>query len=101
MADDATIERALASLRKGGAARVAIMPYSDTGALLRVTPKKPKPTKRLGYRECVEYIAHNDDEGMLHDGDPSVVVSMVAHLFEKDEQVVIADVLRYLENHRA
>lgn len=60
---------------------------------------KKKPAKRIGYRECVEYIGCNDDESMLRDRDPSVVVSMVAHLFNKDEQTVIADVLRWLEKH--
>jgi hypothetical protein len=55
--------------------------------------------KRIGYRECVEYIAYNDDRDMIEDGDPSVVVSMVAHLFGKDEQAVIGSVRRCIKKH--
>jgi hypothetical protein len=57
-------------------------------------PKYPRP----GYREFVEYIAYNDDEEMVRQGDPSVLVSMVAHLFNKDTEVVLKDVRKKLQS---
>lgn len=68
---------------------------------LRVMGVKDAPkTPRPGYTAFIEYIACNDDESMIMDGDPSVCVSMVAHMFNKDTAVVIDDVRNYLENER-
>jgi hypothetical protein len=95
---DAMVANVLASLPKGSHMQAV---RDDQLVLMRITPPKRKATKRPGYREFVEYLAYNDDESMLRDGDPSVCVSMVAHLFDKETDTVIADVLRYLEKHDA
>jgi hypothetical protein len=60
--------------------------------------KDPPKQVRPGYRAFIEYIGENDDEGMIMQGDPSVLVSMVGHLFNKETDDVIRDVRDYLEN---
>lgn len=66
-----------------------------------VKEKRPKAVARPTYTQFVEYIALNDDESMIADNDPSVCVSMVAHMFEVEATKVIADVRRYLEKSNA
>lgn len=99
---DELVARTIAALPKNlqNADHVSGVRNADVALLtIKLPQKQKKPAKRIGYRECVEYIGCNDDESMLRDGDPSVVVSMVAHLFDKETDTVIADVLRWLEKH--
>lgn len=98
---DELVARTIASLPKSMHGGLSGVRNGDVALLTIKLPdrKAKKPAKRIGYRECVEYLGCNDDESMLRDGDPSVVVSMVAHLFDKETDTVIADVLRWLEKH--
>jgi hypothetical protein len=52
--------------------------------------------KRPGYRESIEWIAHNDDCHWTRDPDPmmSVTAAMVRDLFDVPDAKVIADVTR-------
>lgn len=54
---------------------------------------------RASYRHAVQWIALNDDTTDLRAEDPvaTVTVCLVADLFGKSEEAVIADVVRYLE----
>ena len=56
----------------------------------------PKTTKRPGYREAIEWIAHNDDCTWLDDEYPalSVPLALVADLWGKSEDEATRDLRR-------
>ena len=54
--------------------------------------------RRPGYREAIEWLAHNDDCYWLGDNNPSISVSsaLVRDLFDVDDARLIADLRRAL-----
>lgn len=48
---------------------------------------------RMGYRECLDWLLNNDDTTFLDDryGSPSVTVCLVADIFRKKQDTVVAD----------
>lgn len=54
--------------------------------------------KRPGYREAVEWLAHNDDCYWLADNNPMISVSaaLVRDLFDVQETKLIQDIRRHL-----
>lgn len=59
--------------------------------------KKPKPTKRPGYRETVEWIAYNDDADIGDEGGYIVSIMMTADLWSKTPDEVARAVERVRE----
>lgn len=56
--------------------------------------KKPKPQKRTGYRETIQWIAHNDDVDLGEDGAYLVSIMMTADLWGKTPEEVVRAVER-------
>lgn len=59
-------------------------------------------SKTPGYREAIAWIADNDDTECLFDEDvptPSVTMSMVADLFDRPIEKVMADVTRVIDKN--
>lgn len=99
--NESTLDSIVSSLTINGKEPTDSTKAAFRKALVQIGVKNPPKQIRPTYCGFVEYIALNDDYDLVSEGGPTVCISMVSHMFQKDLNVVIADVLACRSKHDA